>query len=91
MNELREKIVRIIGQLGDEYYIPLNASLKEVTDQILALIKEAGYVRLSQDQSLPELNLPTLSGNRSLEITITSFAKKIRGDMLKASWRKVEL
>ena len=51
-----------------------------ITGQILSL---DGIEIRAENQDLPELNLPTLSGNRSLEVTITSFAKHIRGNMLK--------
>jgi len=53
-------------------------------------IKEAGYVQLAENQSLPELNLPTLAGNKPLEIAMESFAKKIRNDMLDSNFRKVK-
>ena len=58
--------------------------LEEAATKFLSLVE----IR-AENQDLPELNLPTLSGNKSLEITITSFAKKIRGDVLKAGFVKV--
>jgi len=67
-------------------------------DQILAFIKKAGYVRLADDQSLPEN--PYAKGNvRSVGGTMVIGYDPISGgvyqeaqdDMLKAGFRRVEL
>ncbi len=53
MEELREKIARLVRY----YYFHDNADIvrSDVTaDQILALIKEAGYVRLPPDSAILE-------------------------------------
>lgn len=83
---MREQIAEIITDV-DVYD---EKSTLRVADQILTFIKKR-YVKLAKDQSLPDLNLPTLSGNRSLEITMTSFAKSVQRNMVKTGWRKVEL
>jgi len=44
--ELREKIAKIIGECGDEWYLTETASPERIADQILFLIKEAGYRKI---------------------------------------------
>jgi len=51
MEELREKLVEVITRVTNATIIP--ETPHEVADQILAFIKQAGYVKLSDDQSLP--------------------------------------
>lgn len=86
--KLREEIAELISRHGDgrikmvegfkvkDYTMPI-----EVTDQILALIKEAGYVKLAEDQSLPEKEF--ISSNENYRYA------EAQKDMLKAGWRKV--
>lgn len=59
-------------------------------DQILALIKEANYVKLADDQSLPEL--PPYSQMDSIASSISKEVgyKDAQQDMFKAGFRKVE-
>ena len=76
---LVEKIATsLIEYLGDGYEQP---SL-DLAGGILGLIKEAGYVKLADDQNLPVIPRGSYSN-----------ADYLRGqsDMLKAGWRKVEL
>ena len=54
----------------------------EFSSQILALIKQAGYVRLADDQILPEKILP---------YPYTKGEKHAQQDMIAAGWRKVNL
>ena len=92
--EIAMKLNDVISELLPN--IPVRHKLKECTqteqlflkahaDQILSI---KGIRIESDDQSLPELNLPTLTGNRSLEIAMASFAKKIRNDVLDADFVK---
>ena len=58
----------------------MQQNCRYIATQILSL---KGIRIECDDQNLPELNLPTLSGNKALEITMTSFAKSIQNSMLK--------
>ena len=49
---------------------------------ILCIIKQENYVRLADDQSLP---------NYELSLRISEYSDEIQEDMLKAGFRKVEL
>jgi len=52
--------------------------------QILKIIKEAGYVQLADDQSLPELPAP-------LNLDYREGYLKAQEDILKSGFRRVEL
>jgi len=87
MDELREKIARTIWSDGtgdEEGFEGLGAKhiVFKITDQILALIKEASYVKLAEDQSLPEAVLSVL-GLRTVNATVKIYQRE--------GWRKVEL
>jgi len=95
MDELREKIAALdckscYSRSGIKYkpcslgYILGKCpGYYNFTDQILALVKEAGYVRLSQDQSLP---------NKPPYLTLAQGGyKQALVDICEAGWRKVEL
>jgi hypothetical protein len=45
--------------LTKEYRIDIQKGWRERADEIIAIIKEANYVRLADDQSLPELDITT--------------------------------
>ncbi len=75
--KLREKIAI---DLKVNYY---HRSPLEQADQILALIKEAGYVQLAEVQTLPTNDWGDTELNRGWHI-----AQK---EMFKAGWRKVEV
>ena len=66
-----------------------NITLDALESDGAALLAIDGLEIRADDQSLPELNLPTLTGNKSLEIAMESFAKKIRNDMLATGFVKV--
>ena len=93
MNELRDKITEIVGKEIGWWLSPLvkeEADRPFVADQILALIEEAGYVKLADDQSLPEqLTWCSLDG-----VAIrgaTSVYTIAQWDMLRDGWQKVEI
>jgi len=85
MNELRDKIAEIVGEEIGWWLSPLVKEESDrpfVADQILARIREAGYVKLAEDQSLPEVILSTL-GLRPVNNTVKILHRE--------GWRKVEL
>jgi len=54
MKELRDEIARLIRDNVMSLAVSSHPHTSErVADQILALIKEAGYVKLAENQSLP--------------------------------------
>ncbi len=84
--ELRGKLITLLARLGDKYEQAQHPALLVTThvDEVLALIKEAGYVKLAKDQTLPPY-----SGNL---IDLGVRVEKARDIvLLKAGWRKVEL
>ena len=54
------------------------------TDQILALIKQAGYVQLAEDQSLPQNPFRDISFQQAVGWDVGKM------DMLKAGFRRVK-
>ncbi len=95
--ELREKIAHTVFMVVANP--PLRTSIlvhgiKEAyptADQILSLIKEAGYIRLADDQSLPALVVKDAEGSPD---GLDEFARGqdyAQQDMLALVWRKVEL
>jgi len=94
MDELREKIAQYLYEhsyprmyhtfddLKNNYPGGVEAIMSHA-DQIHTLYKEAGYVRLSQDQSLP---------NKPPYLTLAQGGyKQALVDICEAGWRKVEL
>lgn len=83
--ELREKIQEILRDKTLTQY--------EKADQILTLIKQANYVRLDPDQSLPE-NPYHPNPLREYDHQITDAGMigygEAQQDMLKAGFRKIE-
>jgi len=79
MDELREKIARILAQFGIG-----NIFEQDAIDQIIALINEAGYVKLADKQ---EIDIPDMVFF-SAEAKACGFTKR---SFLEANWRKVEL
>jgi len=87
MDELREKIA---GRFKSFTLAISEGSLEGTklecereAKEIVALVKEAGYVRLSQDQSLP---------NKPPYLTLAQGGyKQALVDICEAGWRKVEL
>ena len=51
---MREEIAELLDESVDDYYRKKVKSITELTDQILALIKQ-NYVRLAKDQEPPSL------------------------------------
>jgi len=104
MSELREKIDAIFrayvfmtsnSELSE--FLDKDAMQESGVDQILAAIKEAGYVKLADDQSLPSPNYyKTVNPNqlaREKELwqcRVAGYSDAIQ-DMLKAGFRRVEL
>ena len=72
--ELRDKIVKLLQETAELSYRSF------LPDQILALIKEAGYVKLAEIQTLPFLNVRVSDATYRIA----------QDDMLSAGWRKVE-
>lgn len=109
MDKLREKIAKIIWLDGADWGNSYDPGCETASppiefnqvDQILTLIKEAGYVKLADDQSLPENpKANTKLGNidyhyirgklyyRAFD-NIHTVYKQAQQDMLKQGWRKV--
>lgn len=100
-DELVEKVARQIwmDDSGSDAGWPAGSGLRKdgvcwhIATQIHAIYKEAGYARLAEDQSLPDL--PPLGTRhddpRYLDSWLRDMAEKTQRDMLKAGWRKVIL
>jgi len=82
MDELREKLKEILRLAQHQDVGEGDISFEDFwSDQILALIKEAGYVRLFPDQSLPPIPRQDIAHIIMERDTI----------LREAGWRKVEL
>jgi len=104
MDKLRANIVKAITDSIEEHsysvgdadapiaIIDSSVNTDKAADQILAFIKEAGYVKLADDQSLPSYELPDKPLAQS-EWWSGYATGHIEGKeaMLKAGFRKVEL
>jgi len=105
--ELKEKIARQIwmDDSGSDTGWPTSPKIRKegvcwrIADQILALIKEAGYVKLADNQDLPS-NLfikfkanskLTMVAQKELGDTAIMAYKQSQQDMLQAGWKKVKL
>ena len=53
--------------------------------------KYKSYVQLADAQILPDESISSLTGDKPLEMTMNSFAKRIQHNMVEANWRKVKL
>ena len=89
MTDIREKISKLIQDnsmnLMDSTITGANMPTRtwaEVAGQILALVREAGYVKLADDQSLPYLTRDDPDLESRLNYAV---------DMKRRGWRKVEL
>lgn len=88
--KLREKIAQLLQNNSSNIIDNIitgagmpTKSWMEVAKQTIALIKEAGYVKLAEDQNLPENYFPPGTIGFAMR-------EKAEQDMLKAGWRKVE-
>ena len=93
MDELREEVAASYRQLFWEARafppntaVDIEAKFYQLTDQILTLIKEAGYVKLADNQELPEN--PYCYEDECSKHTGYSWAEQ---RMLEAGFRKIEL
>ena len=83
--ELREKIANLLyGELTYRNYLAIpevrhNADI--MISKVLAIIKEAGYAKLAEDQTLPPI----------LTSIVDSINRNTLRILLEAGWRKVEL
>lgn len=96
--ELREKIAKRVTSSRCEVCNACGASIStdnpnEVAAEILAFVKEVGYVKRAEDQSLP--NDPTHTGKRFYKAgekrAFTTGYFACGQDMLKAVWRKIQV
>ncbi len=91
--QLREKIAKVIRDKPYKCQVceQIGNCAECLADQILALIKEAGFVGLDPDQSLPDIPLLTTRHDDPgyLDGWIRNASEKTQQDMLKAGWRKV--
>jgi len=90
MDELREKIAIMIGRKTWQGERALSSD--ELASQIFTLIKEAGYVKLAEDQSL--LDSPWAKEADAGDMyaqSRTSGYYCAQDDMFGQGWRKVEL
>ncbi len=80
--KVREEIAALIRSRID----PINWTY-EIAGAILGLPK----IRIEdKDQTLPDMRLPTfLSGNKSLEIAMSSIARHIQGNVVKSGFVRV--
>ena len=90
--ELREKIAKLLYTYENQYDNLHNEDsfmrglYLGKADRILALIKEAGYVKLAENQELPPIaQLATFNS------AVKAFCAGTQQNMLKAGFRKVEL
>lgn len=92
--ELRERIAHWLQKHTDyagnlewyEFDEDAQEGFRCRADQIHALYKEAGYVQLAEDQSLPQVTEQARTDHK----WVAAFTCGIT-EMLKAGWRKVEL
>jgi len=85
MDELREKTIEAVKMATGSYFFEDRdgrgiTRLHAMLDQIHDDYKQAGYVRLSPDQSLPDVWVRDIPSG-----------KLVQEDMWNKSWRKVEL
>jgi len=78
--EFEKRLTELIVECSSTGLLSFNTLIP----RLHALYKEAGYVRLSQDQSLPELNWDS-GAIRNPEL----YLKATQQDMLNKGWRKV--
>jgi len=93
---LKEEIARLIWMDGGQVDFGFKFLNKEwigfrVAHQILALVKEEGYVKLADDQGLPEPEIEKSKLSRFGKNWYTTGYMECRGEMLKSGFRKVEL
>ena len=93
MDELREEVAASYRQLFWEARafppntaVDIEAKFYQLTNQILTLIKEAGYVKLADNQELPEN--PYSFEDEGREYEGYTWAEQ---RMLEAGFRKIEL
>jgi len=98
--ELREKIKKTIESMfaGIEDDPELQEDCGKKANQILVLIKQAGYVKLADDQSLPPNPYPRMTQCADEDGAIQTFTNPdwmkfhmAEDAMLKAGFRRVEL
>ena len=109
-DELREKLENwFIDMASGRHQYPIEGipSAEEIAgwraNQLMALIKEtlpelakeAGYVKLAEDQTLPKWGVANYmllgdEGRRAADYKAEQI-REVQKDMLKAGWRKVEL
>ena len=94
--KVKTELIRILRSVRDDGWLLGKYSIEDYPPnntypaQILVLLKQAGYVRLAEDQSLPPN--PYFDSISYPELTEKCFAyDKAKQDMLKANFRKVEL
>jgi len=99
MNEQERQLICSI-QGSVEAWASGAVTVGELGELILVYIKQANYVKLANDQRLPQLKRLgtsqiqscTSSQERHLIITASNAGQKLaQQDMLKQGWRKVEL
>lgn len=91
--ELREKMAKKLEAIWYSHDLPDIWNL--MADRIFTLIKQAGYVKLSPDQSLPEPSVETMSYENAAK-NINCWVQRVSyslglQDMLRDGWRKVKL
>ena len=84
--ELHKQILQLLTNHIPEYD---EVDLSVLEYQIHNCYKQANYVRLSDDQSLPEF--PTCIASTPTIEQLGNIVNRARQDMLKAGFRKVEL
>jgi hypothetical protein len=99
--QAREKLAKVYYSKGyslmDWDTSPHREAYLAIADQILALIKEAGYVRLADDQTLPEIGCENGLGicggdgecNANCWLKIPRAKYVAQQDMLNNNWRRV--
>jgi len=94
MTDLREQISKYFKNrdktngynLGLRHY-------QEEADQILKLVKDAGYRKLAENQELPNVHsfVAIEAETAGAIVDVGSYQKQAQQDMLKAGFRRVEL
>jgi len=92
-DELRRKIAEVLAKWYGDHNIDIR-----IIDRILALIKEAGYVKLAKDQSLPENPYPRMTQCADEDGAIQTFTNPdwmkfhmAEDAMLQSGFRRIEL
>ncbi len=87
---MKEQLLKQIHEIGEEYYSVDHSTCGVSFYEYLARrLVEVGYVKLAENQELPETPLPYKAGNFS--IVRHNAYEDGQATMVNSGWRKIEL